>query len=159
MQNFRKGQAIKYDVNDIYEAYGYGVVISIVEDIVYYVDVNPITEITKCYDDIGAEYDKHKDNVRLKHCPPPFSEMLRGCTRGIYAVADVKHPKKFTEEQCREFHVTVIDDGVTISDEDMQEILNHPWPHQLEKEKRYRPLPTVAQYMEDEPEKDDEFSL
>ncbi len=73
--NMKIGQAIRYETD---RSIGYGVIIRVFENSIEFVDVNYIGRYTKCYDDVGAVYPDDKDNVRLKHCPPPFSKLSRG---------------------------------------------------------------------------------
>lgn len=90
-----------------------------------------------CYDELDAEYPRDKDNVRLRDCPPPFSDVthLSGNLFAYAALDDMKKLLIFDEERCKKYHVEVVDDGKKISERDMQKVLNHPWTDQLQKEK------------------------
>ncbi len=50
-------------------------------------------------------------------------------------MADIDHPIIFTKEQCQQYHVFVLDHGKQISKKDMEQIFNHPWMDQMQKEK------------------------
>lgn len=104
------------------------------------------TEFTKCYDELGAKYPEDKDNVRLKDCPPPFMQLSRGADGGVYALADINNPIVFTKEQCIKYHVTVLDKGEKISDRDMNEIFNHPWDEQKQKQIELRRSQAMDKY-------------
>lgn len=132
--NIEVGQAIQYDKIRGSEV-GYGVVINVSDSCIEFVEVNSINKFVKCYDDVGAVYPDDKDNVRLKDCPPPFSKLSRGREGAVYAVADIDHPIIFTKEQCQQYHVSVLNNGKQISKEDMEQIFNHPWMDQMQKEK------------------------
>lgn len=51
------------------------------------------------------------------------------------ALADVNNPQILTNEQCKKYHVTVLDNGATISKRDMHEIFHHPWIDEMQKQK------------------------
>lgn len=134
--NMKEGQVIRYcNFREQYD--GYGVIIRVNPDSIDYVEAYAVDKFTKCYDDAGAIKEKHKDNVRIKHCPPPFKELSQGVSGGVYVVADMDNLLTFTRTDIEINHVRVIDDGIQIDDADMHEIVNHPWSRQLEKEKRY----------------------
>ena len=90
---------------------------------------------TRCYDDVGAVRETDADKVRLKDCPTPFYRLCRGKKDGVYALADVNNPQILTKEQCEKYHVTVLDNGATISKRDMHEIFHHPWIDEMQKQK------------------------
>ncbi len=130
--NIEMGQAIMY--KNERRGIGYGVIIHSTENSISFIEIDRITEFTKCYDELGARYPEDKDNVRLKDCPAPFKLLSRNIEGGVYALADVDNPIVFTKEQCEKYHVTVLDNGATISQRDMDEIFNHPWMDQKQKE-------------------------
>lgn len=133
--NIEKGHAIHYEIpNPYYE--GNAVVIGVTDknDTIFCVAVERIKRFTKCYDEPGARYPEDKDNVRLKDCPPPFKQLSRGVDGGVYALADINNPIVFTKEQCEKYHVPVLDKGEKISQRDMDEIFNHPWDEQKQKQ-------------------------
>ena len=51
------------------------------------------------------------------------------------ALADVNNPQILTKEQCEKYHVTVLDNGATISKRDMHELFHHPWIDEMQKQK------------------------
>lgn len=130
--SIKKGQAIQYE--KVHGGEGYGIIISTTKDSISFVEAKRYDRYSKCYDDSGASYEKHKDNVRLKDCPAPFTELSNGDKGGVYVVADIDNPIKLTKEQCEKYHVTILDNGATISDRDMHEIFHHPWMDQKQKE-------------------------
>ena len=130
------GRAITY--KNERRGVGYGVIIHSTENSISFVEVDRITEFTKCYDELGAKYPEDKDNVRLKDCPPPFKQLSRGVDGGVYALADINNPIIFTKEQCEKYHVTILDRGEKISKRDMDEIFYHPWDEQKQKQLELR---------------------
>ncbi|MBU5446324.1 hypothetical protein [Blautia sp. MSJ-36] len=142
--NIEMGQAITY--KNERRGIGYGVIIHSTENSISFVEIDRITEFTKCYDELGARYPEDKDNVRLKDCPPPFKQLSRGVDGGVYALADINNPIVFTKEQCIKYHVTVLDKGEKISDRDMNEIFNHPWDEQKQKQIELRRSQAVDKF-------------
>ena len=130
------GRAITY--KNERRGVGYGVIIHSTENSISFVEVDRITEFTKCYDELGAKYPEDKDPVRLKDCPPPFKQLSRGVDGGVYALADINNPIIFTKEQCEKYHVTILDRGEKISKRDMDEIFYHPWDEQKQKQLELR---------------------
>ncbi len=133
--SIEKGHVIHYKISEPYYE-GNAVVIEVSDrnGTIFCVEVKQATEFTKCYDELGAKYPGDKDNVRLKDCPPPFMRLSRGVEGGVYALADIDNPIIFTKEQCEKYHVTILDRGEKISQRDMDEIFNHPWIDQKQKE-------------------------
>ena len=75
--DFQVGQAIYYDGGNPRYSY-YGVVVDVNESEVELVHVNYKNQYVRCYDEPGADYQKHRNNVQLKNCPPPFNSLSRG---------------------------------------------------------------------------------
>ena len=88
--------------------------------------------------DEGAVKELHKDNVRLRDCPPPFSVAYQSSENGLYCHADMNNIKYIKESEFASKDLKVIDNGAVITDSTMNEILNHPWQEQPEKEKTRR---------------------
>ena len=130
--SIKKGQAIRY--KKVHGGDGYGVIISTTKNSISFVEAKRYDRYSKCYDESGASYEKHRDNVRLKDCPAPFVNLSDGDKGGVYVVANIEDAITFEREQCEKYHVTVLDGGATISDRDMHEIFNHPWMDQKQKE-------------------------
>ena len=154
--NIEMGQAITY--KNERRGIGYGVIIHSTENSISFVEIDRITEFTKCYDELGAKYPEDKDNVRLKDCPPPFMQLSRGVDGGVYALADINNPIIFTKEQCEKYHVTILDRGEKISKRDMDEIFNHPWDEQKQKQLELRRNQAVDEFggiVNDTSEKDE----
>ena len=86
----------------------------------------------KAYDEVGANYARERNNVRLRSCPPPFSE-IGGMVnyKGEHfsysvAVADMANAKNMDidifRRKCR-----IVDGGVKVSDHDMERVFHHLW--------------------------------
>lgn len=160
--NIKIGQAIEY--KNKYSIVVRGVVTKTDENFIEFFEVKSVDRFTKCYDDPGAVYETDADKVRLKDCPLPFNRLTHGEKGGVYALADINNPIVFTKEQCEKYHVTVLDGGATISDRDMDEIFNHPWVDQKQKELKHenknvefhnsRPLPDLSNIQSDTEEED-----
>lgn len=134
--SFKVGQGIRY-IQRGYHGYLYGVILAVSDVHITFAKVDEANRVL-CYDDMGASYDKHRDNVRLKDCPLPFSDVSHGVLGGAYVYANIDAYIKWDALQCEQHHVEVIDDGHLISESIMNEILNHPWQEQPEKEKTRR---------------------
>lgn len=114
----------------------HGVVVSRTENGVDIVPVNELTHFIKCYDDPGAKRETDSDNIRLKDCPPPFQIMCDYSETG-QCFADTKGSSMISAsfDELAAVNAVILDGGKKISERDLHEILNHPWPEQLEKEK------------------------
>ena len=112
-----------------------GVITNKHENYIEYFEVKSADRYTRCYDDVGAVRETDADKVRLKDCPTPFYRLCRGKKGGVYALADVNNPQILTKEQYEKYHVTVLDNGVTISKRDMHEMFHHPWIDEIQKQK------------------------
>ena len=142
--NMKIGQAIKY-IDDC-QGEMYGVILKAEEKYICFVEVRMADKYVKCYDELGAKYPEDKDNVRLKDCPPPFERLSSSEQGGVYALADIDNPIIFTKEQCIKYHVTVLDKGEKISQRDMDEIFNHPWDEQKQKQIELRRSQAVDKF-------------
>lgn len=127
------GQAIEY--KNEHSIVVRGVITNKHENYIEYFEVKSADRYTRCYDDVGAVRETDADKVRLKDCPTPFYRLCRGKKGGVYALADVNNPQILTKEQCEKYHVTVLDNGATISKRDMHEIFHHPWIDEMHKQK------------------------
>ena len=127
------GQAIEY--KNEHSLVVRGVIKNKHENYIEYFEVKSADRYTRCYDDVGAVRETDADKVRLKDCPTPFYRLCRGKKGGVYALADVNNPQILTKEQCEKYHVTVLDNGATISKRDMHEIFHHPWIDEMQKQK------------------------
>lgn len=81
----------------------------------------------KCYDEGGADPIKDRHNVRLKDSPPPFSLLCAVKNCGCYAMASPSDIICFNDYDIEHFDVSVIDDGIKVSDRDMSDIRDHIW--------------------------------
>lgn len=70
----------------------YGVIVDVDENSVGIVDVDYKDNFVRCYDEVGANYERDRNNVQLKHCPPPFTKVSRGVPGRVYAMADMENP-------------------------------------------------------------------
>lgn len=132
---------------------GYGLIMNDTGDDIEYISVYPIRDengiVTHCYDDPGADPRKDRDNVRLKNCPPPFTDLsIESATGGrinnAYALADLDNIKTM-RKICFENpdFIEILDNGKMVPPETMQEIRNHRRNNdQLQAEKIKRPLTT-----------------
>ncbi len=127
------GQAIEY--KNEHSIVVRGVITNKHENYIEYFEVKSADRYTRCYDDVGAVRETDADKVRLKDCPTPFYRLCRGKKGGVYALADVNNPQILTKEQCEKYHVTVLDNGATISKRDMHEMFHHPWIDEMQKQK------------------------
>lgn len=127
------GQAIEY--KNEHSIVVRGVITNKHENYIEYFEVKSADRYTRCYDDVGAVRETDADKVRLKDCPTPFYRLCRGKKGGVYALADVNNPQILTKDQCEKYHVTVLDNGATISKRDMHEIFHHPWIDEMQKQK------------------------
>lgn len=130
------GQAIEY--KNEHSIVVRGVITNKHENYIEYFEVKSADRYTRCYDDVGAVRETDADKVRLKDCPTPFYRLCHGKKGGVYALADVNNPQILTKEQCEKYHVTVLDNGATISKRDMHEIFHHPWIDEMQKQKEIR---------------------
>ena len=127
------GQAIEY--KNEHSIVVRGVITNKYDNYIEYFEVKSADRYTRCYDDVGAVRETDADKVRLKDCPTPFYRLCRGKKGGVYALADVNNPQILTKEQCEKYHVTVLDNGATISKRDMHEMFHHPWIDEIQKQK------------------------
>ncbi len=84
-----------------------------------------------CYDDVDAVYEKHKDNVRLRKCPPPFVELSDGIKENVYVNADFNDVSRFTVDNLTEYDIVILG---KVDDDVIDEIKNHPFSTQSQKE-------------------------
>ena len=92
------------------------------------------------YDDSRAVYPRDKDNVRLDSCPPPFTAI--GCyfnfkherISSSMVIADLPKMRSMSFSTFGKF-CQIIDDGITVSQRDMETVFNHPWQSRRQKEK------------------------
>lgn len=128
---FDIGTGVMFDMPD---RVGHGVVMSDDGSSIEIVPVLKLEGDIRCHDEGGAVYDRHRDNVKLKDCPPPFMFLCAFSERGCYAMAALGARMHMTYDEADRYAVTVLDDGAKISDRDMSEILDHPWRDEMERE-------------------------
>lgn len=130
---FEEGRGVFY--KGCRDAAKIGVVINVFE---HGIDIAPVATIeadTKCYNDVGAIKELHKDNVRLKDCPPPFSHLYKYAKDGLYCHADMDNLIHIKESEFESINLGIFDDGAVITEHMMEEIKNHQWQDQLQKQK------------------------
>lgn len=132
--DFQVGHAIYYDGGNPRYSY-YGVVVDVNESEVELVHVNYKNQYVRCYDEPGADYQKHRNNVQLKNCPPPFTSLSRGFHGMVYANADMEHPVVLKKDDLNKYQIRILESGTQVPKADMDKIFDHPWEEQLQKQK------------------------
>lgn len=134
IKKIKEGQGIVYDAGrgcgDVF-----AVVLSVGAECISVASVRVIELGDKCYNDVGAIKELHKDNVRLKDCPPPFSHLYKYAKDGLYCHADMDNLIHIKESEFESINLGIVDDGAVITEHMMEEIKNHPWQDQLQKQK------------------------
>lgn len=126
--NFECGSGISWADPQIESARLYGVVIDNKNDEISIVEVRQARAGTKCYDEGGADPVRDKDNVRLRSCPPPFTDLcLLSGGHGCFAFADLSSMVRFSETEIMLLGVSVEDDGSKITDKERRDIIDHLW--------------------------------
>lgn len=120
------GQAVRYD---------YGVIVDVDEKSVGIVDVDYKDNFVRCYDEVGANYERDRNNVQLKHCPPPFTKVSRGVPGRVYAMADMENPVILQKSHLPAYSLQILERGRKVPNVDMKKIFDHPWEDQLQKQK------------------------
>lgn len=106
----------------------YAVVIDEPTSCVNCVEVFRVRQDTLCFDEGGSNQREHGDNVRLKHAPPPFSELARqSAINGVYAYAKLSEPIRVDDNFLKIYQPDKPDNGFRVHDKDMADILDHPW--------------------------------
>lgn len=134
--------------------YRFGLVVAAHDDgSVEFVPVASADGVT-CYDDPHAKYADHRDNVRLKDCPPPFDWLCICGSSGnqCYAYADMEKTKTLSALELSVIGAVMIDSGAKVSDRDFATVLDHPWPRQPEK--RLSPMDRLRMAQEIAPRDD-----
>ena len=99
------------------------------------VDVDYKDNFVRCYDEVEANYERDRNNVQLKHCPPPFTKVLRGVPGRVYAMADMENPVILQKSYLSAYSLQILERGTKVPNADMKKIFNHPWEEQLQKQK------------------------
>lgn len=132
ISDFEVGYAIRYmKYNQLNELKSYyGLVIEVFDKKISFVAVSNIMRWLPnsdgyykvlCYDDVGA-CGCDKNNVRLRKCPPPFSELSNGVKEDLYAVA--VRLKYFNQSDIDKYHVILLDGGIKVDGDVIDEIKN-----------------------------------
>lgn len=131
------GQAVRYDYGNPRYMH-YGVIVDVDEKSVGIVDVDYKDDLVRCYDEIGANYERDRNNVQLKHCPPPFIKVSRGVPGKVYARADMENPVILQKSHLPAYSLQILERGTKVPNADMKKIFDHPWEDQLQKQKTMR---------------------
>lgn len=131
------GQAVRYDYGNPRYMH-YGVIVNVDEKSVGIVDVDYKDDLVRCYDEVGANYERDRNNVQLKHCPPPFTKVSRGVPGRVYAMADMENPVILQKSHLPAYSLQILERGTKVPNADMKKIFDHPWEDQLQKQKTMR---------------------
>lgn len=131
------GQAVRYDYGNPRYMH-YGVIVDVDEKSVGIVDVDYKDDLVRCYDEVGANYERDRNNVQLKHCPPPFTKVSRGVPGRVYAMADMENPVILQKSHLPAYSLQILERGTKVPNADMKKIFDHPWEDQLQKQKTMR---------------------
>lgn len=131
------GQAVRYDSGNPRYMH-YGVIVDVDEKSVGIVDVDYKDDLVRCYDEVGANYEMDRNNVQLKHCPPPFTKVSRGVPGKVYARADMENPVILQKSHLPAYSLQILERGTKVPNADMKKIFDHPWEDQLQKQKTMR---------------------
>ena len=138
--DIKPGQGFKYQVRN---GFAYGLITGVSNTSIGWIPVvNSVSKFgsMKAFDEYGAKRSIDKDHVRLRSCPPPFSVIgsyqnyKHESVSNSIALADMDRVQIMTKNEFLK-SATILDDGVTISDKDMETVYNHPWPSQQQKER------------------------
>ena len=99
------------------------------------VDVDYKDDWVRCYDEVGANYERDRNNVQLKHCSPPFTKVSRGVPGKVYAMADMENPVILQKSYLSAYSLQILERGIKVPNADMKKIFDHPWEDQLQKQK------------------------
>lgn len=131
------GQAVRYDYGNPRYMH-YGVIVDVDEKSVGIVDVDYKDDLVRCYDEVGVNYEMDRNNVQLKHCPPPFTKVSRGVPGKVYARADMENPVILQKSHLPAYSLQILERGTKVPNADMKKIFDHPWEDQLQKQKTMR---------------------
>ena len=131
------GQAVRYDYGNPRYMH-YGVIVDVDEKSIGIVDVDYKDDLVCCYDEVGANYERDRNNVQLKHCPPPFTKISRGVPGRVYAMADMENPVILQKSHLSAYSLQILERGTKVPNADMKKIFEHPWEDQLQKQKTMR---------------------
>ena len=88
------------------------------------VDVDYKDDWVRCYDEVGANYERDRNNVQLKHCPPPFTKVSRGVPGKVYARADMENPVILQKSYLSAYSLQILERGTKVPNADMKKIFN-----------------------------------
>lgn len=84
------------------------------------VDVDYKDDWVRCYDEVGANYERDRNNVQLKHCPPPFTKVSRGVPGKVYARADMENPVILQKSHLPAYSLQILERGTKVPNADMK---------------------------------------
>lgn len=118
-----RGQGISWTSSDGTDMYGAIVVKK--DGSIRVVPVSPLKSGDKCYNDVGIVKGDANYLVRMKDCPPPFSDVCQDSALGqCYVLANPKCAIGFSDKQLLASHAALVDDGKRLSKRDFQAIFD-----------------------------------
>lgn len=127
---FKDGSSVAWLFNDVVR---YGVVVRGTESSVDVVPVYRLAKGIKCYDEGGSDSVSDKNNVLLRDCPPPFSELCAQVEKNAcYVLAAVDACCTMREDEILSTGFDFMRDGTHISDRDFADALDHFWRDEKE---------------------------
>lgn len=122
----------------------WGVIMSDSENVLSIVEVDVLRYGDKYFDDADAVYDRDKDNVRIRDIPPFMMLSIAAGDSGCCAFSNPDEWHHITYEDAEQYDMNIIDEGYLVSDRDMNLILHHPWPKQMELERKHDDAASIA---------------
>ena len=117
------GQGISWTSSDGTDMYGAIVVKK--DGSIRVAPVSPLKSGDKCYNDVGIVKGDANYLVRMKDCPPPFSDVCQDSALGqCYVLANPKCAIGFSDKQLSASHAALVDDGKRLSKRDFQAIFD-----------------------------------
>lgn len=123
VDKIRAGHGISWVEPGGYEVSG--TVVKLDKDGVNVVRMYPLRPGDKCYNDVGIVHGDANYLVRMKDCPPPFSDVCADSPYGkCLAFADLKNPIRLPSKQFSVMQVKLSDGGKMVSRRDYQAIID-----------------------------------
>ena len=124
------------------------------------VDVDYKDDLVRCYDEIGANYERDRNNVQLKHCPPPFTKVSRGVPGKVYAMADMENPVILQKSYLSAYSLQILERGTKVPNADMKKYsITHGKISYRQKEIRSKRRCGLNIVWDDESEKDEDMEF
>lgn len=122
----------------------YGLVVAVGIDYIKVIPANCLYDSDgrrRCYCYDESSLDRYKHNVRLKSSSGVFTGLNSMIVAGgtllvdnVFVVADMRKVLTISDDDFIKFRVRLIDDGAKISDSDWDEVCNHLFSTQPQKE-------------------------